>query len=85
MTRASQVVRQLGGRDPLTGFESSKVLEYHLPDDVEPVGQNGKKGRKVSSISNCEARYHGNALKRKANSEENGRLSSRGKTACEPF
>lgn len=46
MTRASQVVRQLGGPDPLAGFESSTVLEYRLPNDVELVGQDGETGRK---------------------------------------
>jgi len=38
MTRASQVVRQLGGPDLLAGFESSTVLDYRLPDDYETVG-----------------------------------------------
>ena len=61
MTRASQVVRQLGGPDPLTGFESSTVLEYRLLDDVEPVGQKWGDRSKVSSISDCEARQRGKA------------------------
>jgi hypothetical protein len=85
MTRASQVVRQLGSPDPLAGFESSTVLEYRLSDDVEPVRQKWGDRSKVSSISDCKARYYGNASERKAHSEKNGRFPSRERTICELF
>ena len=80
MTRASQIVRQLGGPDPLTGFESSTVLEYRLLDDVEPVGQNGETGRK--SVAFRIARLDG---EEKRIAKKNGRFPSRERTACEPF
>lgn len=76
MTRASQVVRQLGGPDPLTGFESSTVLEYRLLDDVEPVGQNGETGAsRIARLDREEKRIV----------KKNGRFPSRERTASEPF
>ena len=50
----------------MAGFESSTVLEYRLPDDVEPVGAKWGDRSKVSSISDCEARYYGNVSERKS-------------------
>jgi hypothetical protein len=80
MTRASQVVRQLGGPDPLAGFELSTVLKYRLPDDVEPVGQNGETDRK--SVASQIVRLD---REEKRIAKKNGRFPSRERTACEPF
>ena len=54
----------------MAGFESSTVLEYRLPDDIEPVGQNGKTGRK--SVASRIARLDITAMSQrgKAHSEK---------------
>jgi hypothetical protein len=61
MTRASQVVRQLGEPDPLAGFVSSAVPEYHLPDDAEPVGAKWEEKAKSQGAS-LMARLHITAM-----------------------
>lgn len=69
----------------MVGFESSTVLEYRLPDDVEPVEQNGETGRK--SVASRIARLDITAMPQRGKriAKKNERFPSRERTACEPF